>query len=196
MNKKLITAASIALAACVAIGGTMAYLWDETDTIDNTFTVGSVSVTLEEPAGAENDYKFSVVPGQSIIKDPKVTVPEDSESAYVFVKVEKGADFDKYFDCNVDTGVWTQLVDNEGTSVEGVYYAESTKGQPFVQNVLVDNVVNPKWDALVSGVDLTNATLSFTAYAIQKEGLPAQNEVPATVYDAWTIVSQQAAQQG
>lgn len=191
MNKKLITAASIALAACVAIGGTIAYLTAKTQTIKNEFTVGDVTVELVEPAGQKNDYKFSVVPGQSVTKDPKVTVPEDSESAYVFVKVEEGANFDTYFDYNVDTGVWKQLVDNEGTTVEGVYYAESTKGVPFEQNVLVDNVVNPKWERLKDGTDLTNATLSFAAYAIQKGGLPAQSGVPATAFDAWTIVSQQ-----
>lgn len=180
MNKKLITAASIALAACVAIGGTIAYLTATSGPIENTFTVGKVDVTLTEEAGGK-DHEFSVTPGQPVAKDPKVSVSENSESAYVFVKIEKGQDFDKYFDIEVDDA-WTELED-------GVYYAETTKGAAFTESVLENDQVLPNWTELKGDSDLTNATLTFTAYAIQKDGLTDADEDGSVVDDAWAIVS-------
>lgn len=180
MNKKLITAASIALAACVAIGGTIAYLTAETDTITNTFTVGKVDVTLNEDLGGEK-HEFSVTPGQPVAKDPTVSVSENSENAYVFVKIEKGQDFDTYFQITVDNA-WAELEN-------GVYYAETRKGTVFEESVLEKDQVLPKWEALKGDSNLTNATLTFTAYAIQKDGLTDVDEDGSVVDDAWQIVS-------
>lgn len=88
MNKKLITAASIALAACVAIGGTIAYLWDS-ESVTNTFTVGKVEIQLDE---TNETHEYKVTPGATTPKDPKVMVKENSEDSWLFAVVTNTTD--------------------------------------------------------------------------------------------------------
>ena len=52
-----------------ALGGTLAWLTAKTDTVTNTFTVGDINIDLTETT---TDYKL--VPGNTIAKDPTVTV--------------------------------------------------------------------------------------------------------------------------
>ncbi len=81
----------------VTIIGTVAYLTSE-DEVVNTFTVGSVKITLDETALDEdgnpdpnadrvkaNEYKL--MPGLSYTKDPVVHVDEDSEPCYIRIIV-------------------------------------------------------------------------------------------------------------
>lgn len=89
MKKKL-----FALVMCVAmlsvavIGGTMAYFTD-TDAKTNTFTMGKVDITLEEPSyeTSEDDGSLKVFPGQTYDKDPTITVAEDSENCWLVATV-------------------------------------------------------------------------------------------------------------
>lgn len=86
--------------------GTMAYLTDD-DSATNTFTVGSVGLTLDE-TDVDNDTnkadnvtvngvvrdkanKYHLLPGHTYTKDPTVTVDKNSEDAYVrmIVNVER-----------------------------------------------------------------------------------------------------------
>ena len=48
MKKTLTLVLSLALAVAIGIGGTLAYLTSKTQTISNTFTIGSVAVSLYE----------------------------------------------------------------------------------------------------------------------------------------------------
>lgn len=85
-----------------AIGGTLAWLTDKTDTVTNTFTVGDINIELKEhdlkddgtldlteEVNANDDYKF--VPGDTLPKDPFVRVlgteTKPSEASYLFVQV-------------------------------------------------------------------------------------------------------------
>lgn len=65
------------------VGGTIAWLTAKTNAVTNTFTVGDINITLEESDGLD----FHFVPGDTLKKDPKVTVLENSEACYLFVKV-------------------------------------------------------------------------------------------------------------
>ena len=51
MKKKKIAAliTSLALVGVVVVGGTLAYLTAQTETVENVFTVGNVSIDVEEP---------------------------------------------------------------------------------------------------------------------------------------------------
>ena len=104
MNKKKLTIVSVALILIMAVAGVLAYLTD-TATVTNTFTVGNVDITLDEadtnsegkpvdengnpvdnPEDAvrtENGNKYHLIPGQSYVKDPTVTVEPKSEESYV-----------------------------------------------------------------------------------------------------------------
>ena len=79
MTKKkiLVLALTVAMAAILVVGGSLAYLTD-TKTADNTFTMGDVKITLDEtnvndPEGdrvTSNEYE--VYPGAVVTKDPIV----------------------------------------------------------------------------------------------------------------------------
>ena len=90
------------LLVVVSVCGTLAYLTDN-DVVTNTFTVGSVGLTLDEAeVNADGTYKtnhdnrvkgntYRLIPGHTYYKDPTVTVEAGSEAAYVraIVTVER-----------------------------------------------------------------------------------------------------------
>lgn len=84
MNKKKVKAMIVAaaLATCLLIGGISAYFTDA-DTATNTFTVGKVSIDLEEPNWEEPE---NIVPGEEMDKDPQIE-NDGLNGAYVFMEV-------------------------------------------------------------------------------------------------------------
>ena len=92
-TKKLVVAVvALSLALVTFAGATLAFLIDSTDPVVNTFTYGQIDITLTETKGeeqADNSRLFKdVVPGDSVAKDPTVTVQAGSESCYVYVKID------------------------------------------------------------------------------------------------------------
>ena len=96
-SKALLLTLCAVLLVTASVLGTMAFL-TSTASVENTFTVGSVKITLDEAkvttdgkpvANAarvtENSYKL--MPGHTYTKDPTVTVKAVSESSYVRMKV-------------------------------------------------------------------------------------------------------------
>ena len=158
--------ALVLVIGCVA-GGTVAWLVAKTEPVVNTFTYGNINITLAETTGTN----YKVIPGTVIEKDPKVTVKAGSEACWLFVKVEESGTFvaDKVTYA-IDKG-WKAL---EGE--KGVYYREVaavTADTDF--SVLEGNKITVK-DTLTKGdikdIAATNPTLTFTAYAVQKENIP------------------------
>ena len=92
MKKTLTIALSMVLVAAIAVTGTLAFLTDKSEVLTNTFTFGNTEVTIAEPkwdaALAENgiDGDMKVVPGQTVDKDPTVTV-KGTEEVYVYAFV-------------------------------------------------------------------------------------------------------------
>lgn len=165
MKKKVLSIVAVVLVLCCAIGGTLAWLTDRTNPVVNTFTVGDINIELKETT---TNYKM--VPGNTITKDPKVTVQANSEACWLFVKVEKSSNFDNFMTYEMADG-WTAL-----PGVAGVYYREvaaTTTATEF--SVLKDNSVLVK--NTVTKADLnaltqnTFPTLTFTAYAVQKDNV-------------------------
>ena len=148
----------------MAVGGTIAWLTDQTESITNTFTVGNINIELEETV-----REFKMVPGVTIAKDPKITVVSGSEACYLFVKVEKSANLDKFINYTMATG-WTAL-----TEADGVYYMvvdATTSDTTFSvlagdQVTCKDTVTKAMMDVLT---EATYPTLTFTAYAVQQSG--------------------------
>ena len=180
MKKKITIAVVCAVLSCVClIGTTFAWLVDKTDPVENTFTVGNVDIELTE----SDDLNLKMVPGNTITKDPKVTVIGGSEACWVFIKIEKSANFDTFMEYAVATG-WTALADNDG-----VYYREvaaSAADQHFAvlngdKVTVKDTVTKAMMDAITAGTS-TNPTLTFTAYAVQRDNI-------TTAADAWAKVT-------
>lgn len=187
MKKKSMTVVlSLALVLCLAVGGTLAWLTAKTETVTNTFTVGDINLDLYEhelkadgtlgtnTTKANDNYKM--VPGNKLSKDPTVVVKANSEACWLFVKVEKSTNFDKYMTYAMDAQ-WTAL-DGE----DGVFYKEvaaSNADQTF--NVLASKQVAVKdsvTKADLEAAKTNNPTLKFTAYAVQKDNV-------ASATDAW-----------
>ena len=163
-SKAFVVMLALVLALGCAVGGTIAWLTAQTGKVTNTFTYGDINITLEETTG-EN---YKIIPGKNIDKDPKVTVKAGSEDCWLFVKVvEDGTFVEKKVTYEIADG-W-QLVDGQ----TNVYWRE-VKNTDTVRefSVLKDKKVFVK-DTLTKDdiKDITtNPTLTFTAYAIQKEG--------------------------
>lgn len=186
------TRAFVALLALVlvigcAAGGTVAWLVATTDSVTNTFTYGDINIGLTETKPVNQQAK--IIPGVDIEKDPKVTVKANSEACWLFVKVEEEGTFvTGKVTYSIATG-WTQ---GDGTKIPAnVYYREVPattadtsyyvlKGSTEYPNGVVTVSENLTKD------EIKNITaqpkLTFTAYAVQKDG----NDTAA---DAWAKVT-------
>ena len=177
MKKKLtVSLAVLALVACMTAGATLAWLTAKTSSVTNTFTYGDINIELKETTGES----YKMVPGNTIAKDPKVTVKANSEACWLFVKVEKSANFDEFMTYGIADG-WTKL-----DGVDGVYYREvDSLTTDTVFDVLSGNSVTVKTtvtkEQFNSLTSTTMPTLTFTAYACQKDNV-------STAADAWNLV--------
>ncbi|MBQ8533722.1 MAG: hypothetical protein IJ462_02715 [Clostridia bacterium] len=192
MKKKILGALAIVLVLCVAVGGTLAYLFDTTDVVVNTFTFGNVDIDLSETTGTN----YKMVPGDTMAKDPKVTVSGNSEDSYVFIEVIEANDLDTYVQYAIDTGVWTKLASETEKEVyyltgnytsnvaDQDYYILAGEGDANLKNgkVTVSNAITKtQIDALNGKSNEEMPKLSFKAYAIQKDNI-------ADVDAAWTAI--------
>ncbi len=191
MKKKsiLLAATAVMLVCAMSIGGMLAYFTD-TDTKTNTFTVGKVDITLTEPNWDEAAKKElnKLIPTRTIPKDPTITVTNDSQTAYTFMKVELSEDFATLLKNYADAKDWgladaDKLIDAWFTS----------KVQPKVMEMNLEDryvvlgVLSPKepgesvtyFDEVKVPGDVTGDmidyedgvyTITVTAYAIQAEG--------------------------
>lgn len=173
--KKKTLALVLALTLLVAgvVGGTLAWLTDRTAEVKNTFTVGDISIDLTETTA---DYKM--VPGNTIAKDPTVTVKANSETCWLFVEVTESENHNNFITYTIANG-WTELE-------SGVYYREvpaSAADQTF--SVLAGNTVtvnNTVTKTMLETAKTDAPTLTFKAYAIQRDHF-------TTAAAAWAEVS-------
>lgn len=190
--KALVMTSAATLALTATIGGTLAWLIAE-DTVENTFTYGDINISLDETDSMlDNDNNpktntYEMVPGNSITKDPKVTVEADSEDCYLFVQLNKSDNFDNFMTYEVDANVWTAL-----TGVENVYYKSVDKDvddQEF--SVLLGDKVNVKdgvtKEMLNALTDATYPKLTITAYGVQRD---ADIDAIDTVEEAWALTQE------
>ena len=108
-------AAALILAAGLlvggVVGGTVAWLTAQSGPVNNTFTPSNIKIELDE---TKKDFKMN--PGWTIDKDPKVTVVDDSEDCWLFVKIVESTtpDLDKYIAYATETG-WEAV---DGTAAD------------------------------------------------------------------------------
>lgn len=196
-KKALLLALCAVLLVAATVMGTMAYL-TATDTVTNTFTIGKVTIKLDE-AKVDSDgtpvkdadrvktNEYHLMPGHSYTKDPTVHVVGGSEDSYIFVKVENGI---AAFEAATSTGeggyktIADQIKANEWIELEGVagvYYKVYTKSATDVdlkvfESFKIADDANGKdgWNGINA-----NTKVIVTAYAVQQDGFD-------TAKDAWT----------
>lgn len=170
----IVVCAILLVAATVA--GTVAFLTDQAS-VNNTFTVGSVEITLDEAKVTAYGVKdgesrvdknvYKLIPGHSYLKDPTIHVKAGSENCYLFFEIENGLNGDATFD--IKAADWTQI----GTS--GVYYY---KAVAIAEN---DYVAFTAFELSndINVADYKDAAIDVTAYAVQADGF-------ANAEAAWT----------
>lgn len=183
LRRSLLTLSLVLVVAFAAVGGTIAWLTSTTGPVTNTFTVGSVNITLDEKPvdlygveveGArrtENQYKL--LPGHNYTKDPTVHVTLGSEPCWVFVKVENGISA-----IEDNKTIAAQIVEKGWTELEtGVYYKQNVDARTEAKDLVVFDSFTIKKDADVAA----NATkkIIITAYAVQADGI-------TEAADAWS----------
>ena len=176
MKKKVFLSMVVVIfVLCCAVGGTLAWLTDKTDSVTKTFTVGDINIALAETT---SDYKM--VPGNTIAKDPKVTVKAGSEACWLFVKVEKSSNFGTFMTYEMADG-WTALTRNDGVFYREVAAATTDTDFAVLKNNQV-KVLDTVTKEMLTGQGFTAPTLTFTAYAVQKDNI-------ATAAEAWAKVT-------
>ena len=194
---------ALALMVGCVVGGTVAWLTANSTPVTNTFTTSGIEITLDEENPTNKTAKM--VPGWTIAKDPMVTVKAGSEDCYVFVKVDKSANYGTYLRDYAVANEWTKLTDENTTDtvgVEGVYYQKVTGlteegAEDWTDYVLAgegtgenaNGCVTVREDVTKELMDDLTAqnypTLTFTAYASQ---LMQNNTTEFSAYQAWVNV--------
>ena len=208
MKKKILVACLCAALAVLTIAGTtLAYLTSK-DTVTNTFTVGNVSIKLDEAKVDEmgkidtttnervkaNSYKL--IPGHTYAKDPMVTVLKGSEKSYIKMTVTfsmakeldaifapTGADMTSIFN-GYDSTNWIYK-DNTKDTVANTrtyeFWYKEAVAAPTADvelDALFDSITVPGTITNAQLATIKDMTITVNAYAIQADGF-------TNAADAW-----------
>lgn len=182
-NKKFIAILSVfvmlALTMVVgcAVDGTVAWLVSESESSVSTFTLGDINIKL---TGESESQPLKIIPGVEITRSLKVTVEPNSEACWLFVKVE-GTNWSHFPDANGTAKVSYSVAGgtNDWKALDnypGVYYREvsaedAQTGVVYDVNGVVavsKELTKAEVNSIASG---TQPQLSFTAYAVQRDGI-------------------------
>ena len=216
MTRSNLTAKSLALILTVflilggVVGSTVAWLIANSDPVVNTFTYGDINIDLEETDTEldddddDNTNEYEMMPGQEIVKDPKITVKAGSEANWLFVKLEKSENFDTFMEYEMAEG-WTLLEGTENVCFRLVTEEDAAETDAVFE-VIKDNKVTVKEDVTKEmlnaldpeGEEASYPTLTVTAYAVQYVGFepevtegaeaPTDEQVQAAASGAWAKV--------
>lgn len=165
----------------VSVGITVAYLVSQSGEVENSFTIGNVSIELTESPSE----RYLMLPGTDIPKDPLVTVNAGSDACWLFFEIEKSPDFDKYMTylpaegwiaLPGETDVYYRTVDKTETDTHFMLLAEDKVS-------VKDTVTEEELDALTEKPYLT-----FASYAIQRAEIP-------TAESAWELMMKEMEEQ-
>lgn len=195
--KALIVSICAVLLVVTTVFATMAFLTSQ-DTVKNTFTVGEISLTLDEKdtdgsetntttSGRDKANEYHLLPSKTYEKDPTVHVAAGSEDCYIYVKVTNGIAgaeattgtyngvvYSSISDQIGELG-WTQLVVNDA-AVDRVYYKTVEKKDTpqdlvvFNQFKIKDEITNAELATYVTEEENATKIIEVIAYAVQCAG--------------------------
>ena len=196
-TKALVLALCAVLLFVTTVFVTMAFLTSE-DSVQNTFTVGKVEITLDEAkvdsygneiANAErvkeNEYKL--IPSHTYVKDPTIHVDSNSEDCYLFVRIQNDLGSDGVINGIANNG-WVLV---EGTQDVYCYYGVTDGETNSTKQIVKPGEDKKVFDTFTFGEKANpnnydtatkNAKIIVTAYAIQADGL--SEKTPAEI---WTL---------
>lgn len=169
-SKSIIMVVSLIIVLAIVVGTTYAWLTSKTTLLSNTFTYGDIKISITESDTNDGDgdsstNSYAIMPGANIKKDTEVTVESGSEKCYLFIKIAKENDFDKYMTYSLEDD-WAKL-----DGYEDVYYIEVDKNkenQTF--KVLKDDVIKVKTELTYADINNIEVypTMTISAYAVQR----------------------------
>lgn len=197
-SKALLLTLCAVLLVTASVLGTLAFL-TSTDKVENTFTVGSVKIALDEAkvttdgtpvAGAARvkANEYHLLPGHTYTKDPTVTVKKGSESSYVRLKVtfNNAADIialctDPEFAEDGPTGV-----ENAFPLIRMVNFVEANAAK--WDGIIPDNMVDTE-DMLADSkyFEKNGDTLNYYFYYKTPVAAPDGDVKLATLFDTVTV---------
>jgi len=151
-TRKVLLMLCCALATvAVSVGATIAYLTD-TEEVTNTFTVGDVQIDLNETDtdndGSRKDNDYHLVPGQTYVKDPTVTVKANSEPSYVRMLVT----IEDYADLYLNTRDHESEINNPFVNIK----------DPAIPNAIIERVNLAAYMDISTDWELTSATAEYS----------------------------------
>lgn len=187
-TKALVLALCAVLLVVTTVFVTMAFLTSE-DSVQNTFTVGEVTISLDELDVDDSDNdgsttdrdkanEYKLIPGKTYTKDPTIHVGANSEDCYLFVKVENGL---VNAEADGNTTIAAQMIANGWSLVDGetnIYVYEEVVTAETGANVVVFSSFTIDGETVVA--DYETAEINVTAYAIQAEGF--ENTATADIW--------------
>lgn len=196
-TKALVLALCAVLLVVTTVFVTMAFLTSE-DSVQNTFTVGEVTISLDELDVDEDDLltdnkeytkdgitttrdkanEYKLIPGKTYPKDPTIHVGAKSEPCYLFVKVENGL---VNAEADGNTTIAEQMKSNGWTLVDrqtNIYVYKEVVTAETGANIVVFNSFTIDGETAVA--DYKDAKINVTAYAIQAEGF--ENTAKADIW--------------
>lgn len=184
-SKALLLALCAVLLVAASVLGTMAYLTSQAE-VTNTFTVGSVSITLDEaPVDANGEAttgdrvtanSYKLMPGHEYDKDPTIHVAANSEDCWLFVEIT-----DEIAAIQDADTIATQLAAKGWTLVAGTtnIYAHKDIAKAG-DDVVVFETFKIKGDVENDALAAyAGKTIKVIAYAVQADGFD-------TAAAAWT----------
>lgn len=177
MYKAMLLVLCAVLLVAGSVMGTLAYLQDS-KTITNTMSVGSVTITMDETDvdvyGVQdgttrvmaNTYKL--IPGREYTKDPIIHVTSGSESCYLFVKLVNGIeqieDTTKTINSQMQSNGWLNMTGNNTVW----YKPTAVDARNGAKDVAVFSCFKISGNEDISGY--AGKTIQVTAYAVQADG--------------------------
>ena len=198
MKTKLLKTLGIIACAVLLIGGsiagTYAYLTSKATT-KNVFTVGNVTISLDEanvnelgqkenedrvtPAG-DYSYEFKLIPGREYNTNPTIEVGADSETCWLFVEIEYGIagilDITN-LEAQLNAKGWAKLGNSDVYYYTNGAVAKETRVPVFDYFKILGSATS---ETIAACGD--DKSIAITAYAIQADGF-------ATAEAAWTAAS-------
>lgn len=176
------------------VAGVLAWVIDESRPVVNTFSASRIQINLDESKYEPSDNSlttatrvktndnYKMLPGWTLLKDPKVTVEGGSEACWLFIKLQKANEVDKYLEYDIASG-WTSLSDEDGVYYREVDKKDSAQGFYILKENQVkvkDTVDLAQMNGLIGSGE--SPQMTFTAYAVQLE----KGEGQFSVDEAWT----------
>ena len=193
-SKSVLLIGALALIFVCTAGNTLAWMFDKTSPITNTFVVGDISIALTESDtdgdgdDKTNSYSFEASEeGEdlAISKDAVVTVGKGSEDCWVFVKVEESDNFRDYLEYSMaeypEADGWKQLKATDLPKGTTIWYLKAQDiSEDKVFDILKDRSVYAKGTVSQEELDALEEkdypTLIFSAYAIQMDQVSTPEE--------------------